>query len=175
MELRYYNLSPGAITQGELIFAAADVVVDYLAPALALWQARLAALRVDCDAAYSPAGAPSLMKMLIDANKSISLADNIKNAFRTLGNGTNASTYTENTFVNGSDAGGFTQDALDMNIALQYVLEGYLDTQVPLPPPNWINTWNQVNAAAAIAWPDYGTLRQVIGQYITFSGWAAGK
>lgn len=166
MELRYYNLSPGAITQIQTIFDVADVVVDYLTPTMELWRTRVGELQDDCDAAYAPAGSPSLMKILIDGT--LPLSSGIENAFKVLSNGGKGSSFTENTFISGSNAAGFNQDGLDVIIALNYVVQGSADPA----PPAWVATWNPVNAAALIASPILGQLQQKIGEYLTFSGYA---
>lgn len=165
MDLRKYNLSKGMITLTEALFADADPVNNILIPELALWQGYLSTMRAECDALYiaSPGTTdPSLMKRLIDENK-VSVADGVKNAYAILD-----PTYTISTFQSQCDDGGKFNLALDWNIALEYILQGSLDPA----PPDWVNTWSPAKAAAIVAWPDYGTFRQLLGNYMTFGGFA---
>ena len=165
MELRKYNLSRGMITLTEALFADADPVNNILIPELALWQGYLTTMRSECDALYLAAPGtsdPSLMKRLIDDSK-LSVADGVKKAYNTLD-----PTYTISTFQSQCDDGNKFNLALDWNIALEYILQGSMDPA----PPDWVATWNPVKAAAIVAWPDYGTFRQVLGNYMTFGGWA---
>ncbi len=153
------------ITLTEALFADADPVNNILIPELALWQGYLTTMRSECDALYLAAPGtsdPSLMKRLIDDSK-LSVADGVKNAYNTLD-----PTYTISTFQSQCDDGNKFNLALDWNIALEYILQGSMDPA----PPDWVATWNPVKAAAIVAWPDYGTFRQVLRNYMTFGGWA---
>lgn len=153
------------ITLTEALFADADPVNNILIPELALWQGYLTTMRSECDALYLAAPGtsdPSLMKRLIDDSK-LSVADGVKNAYNTLD-----PTYTISTFQSQCDDGNKFNLALDWNIALEYILQGSMDPA----QPDWVATWNPVKAAAIVAWPDYGTFRHVLGNYMTFGGWA---